>query len=396
MALRPSVVNIVFLLVGLLLGDVLRKNGLLAAVSSVGSVPACNCPELRTGAAKDSENVLSDEGRGQPDPPQQATRLRPLRNSHPNSEDADGPRGSDPSPDAAVAVAAVVAPSAPGAAAALQQKKVCRPSFPFLRSRTSFPVVATQLRDYILKNEKASQQGTSQEASPPAAAEKPVFRWVEIGVRECFNMEQFFNMLTALLPGVTLESYGVDSWGYRGPEPGAQDHNNDEGGKYGQMQCERAMKHRPGVRLIKNLSAAAASAFPDDYFDLVYIDALHTYEGCLSDMHSWFSKAKPGALFAGDDFGDMYLPSDASVHHKSDVARHFHWGVVRAVTDFAINKSVDYHVTSFETHYDARYSPRQGPEIAVPNWYIIKEHPLWEREGGCFHVRWPGDTPLRP
>ena len=260
----------------------------------------------------------------------------------------------------------------------------CRPRFPYVRSRTAFPEIAVQLKVQL-------QQHIATSGAQVAAPK--VFRWVEIGSRRCLNTEQMLNMLRARMPtGWSIETYAVDSWGYRGPEAVA-DNNDDKEGQAHMAECRSAIGHLPGVHLVKNLSVSAASLFDDGFFDFVYIDALHTYEYCAADMAAWYPKTKPGGLFSGDDFGDVMLASDANLFVTAHVGRSFRWGVIRAVTEFAIQHSIDYHVTAYETHYDAHYSKRARPEQSPPNWYLVKPHPMWAT---CDHVRWPGDVLLGP
>jgi len=50
-------------------------------------------------------------------------------------------------------------------------------------------------------------------------------------------------------------------------------------------------------RHFNELSIEASSLFPDDYFDWIYIDALHTYEGVRDDIQYCWPRLKPGGLF---------------------------------------------------------------------------------------------------
>jgi predicted O-methyltransferase YrrM len=53
---------------------------------------------------------------------------------------------------------------------------------------------------------------------------------------------------------------------------------------------------------IRKTSDEAADEFPDNAFDLVFIDGLHTYEQLTLDCANYYSKVKPGGIFAGHDF----------------------------------------------------------------------------------------------
>jgi len=84
------------------------------------------------------------------------------------------------------------------------------------------------------------------------------------------------------------------------------------------------MKTRPSVQLCKQWSHEAVVNFPDEYFDLIYIDADHTYEGCKQDLEDWWPKVKSGMFFTGDDY------SRYRAKHTGVV-----FGVVEAVNEFA-------------------------------------------------------------
>ena len=74
--------------------------------------------------------------------------------------------------------------------------------------------------------------------------------------------------------------------------------------------------------VIRDTSLATAQMLPDGIFDLVFIDAMHTYNDVCADLLAWFPKVKPGGWFSGHD----YKPPDAKVQVKPAVdefaARH--------------------------------------------------------------------------
>jgi len=57
------------------------------------------------------------------------------------------------------------------------------------------------------------------------------------------------------------------------------------------------------VVMHRSLSADAALEFEDDYFDWIYIDGDHSYEGVLADLRAFTPKVKRGGLVTGDDYG---------------------------------------------------------------------------------------------
>lgn len=56
------------------------------------------------------------------------------------------------------------------------------------------------------------------------------------------------------------------------------------------------------VRVFRLLSVEAATLFPNEYFDMVYIDALHTYEAVTQDIKAWLPKVKMGGILGGHDY----------------------------------------------------------------------------------------------
>jgi len=54
------------------------------------------------------------------------------------------------------------------------------------------------------------------------------------------------------------------------------------------------------VRVVRKWSVDAAAEFPDGEFDMVFIDAHHTYESCAADIRAWRLKAR--RLLCGHDY----------------------------------------------------------------------------------------------
>lgn len=53
---------------------------------------------------------------------------------------------------------------------------------------------------------------------------------------------------------------------------------------------------------VRKTSDEAAKDFQDEVFDVVFIDGLHTYDQLSKDCENYYSKVKPGGIFAGHDF----------------------------------------------------------------------------------------------
>ena len=68
------------------------------------------------------------------------------------------------------------------------------------------------------------------------------------------------------------------------------------------MNFVARMADKPFVKIYREFSSDAVKHFPDEYFDLVYVDGDHTYEGSLNDIENWFPKVKKGKFLIGDDY----------------------------------------------------------------------------------------------
>jgi hypothetical protein len=69
--------------------------------------------------------------------------------------------------------------------------------------------------------------------------------------------------------------------------------------------------------------------FKDNIFDLIYVDADHSYEGCLRDIEDWYPKVKKGKFLIGDD----YMPYEG--RHKD-----IKFGVIEAVNEFVTKNNL--------------------------------------------------------
>lgn len=177
--------------------------------------------------------------------------------------------------------------------------------------------------------------------------------------------------------------YAVDAWAWRPGDPGDKNYQEDAANDANMNATRTAVAFAGSrVKMIQSLSVAAAASFPDEYFDWVYVDALHTPQAMHEDLNAWWPKVRKGGLITGDDYGDAnpngteymsahrYQSGLSQLRPSKDVATgsvpYFpenNWGVISATKELAHNKSAPLHVTWLLDCYD------------FPAWYIVR--PPW-------------------
>jgi len=150
----------------------------------------------------------------------------------------------------------------------------------------------------------------------------------EVGVRNGTNFEKMIEHGPAL-------AVAVDSWIDDGNVG-----NNDRGYEQDELDKQyetfkEKMKDKPNVEIIREYSHKASRGFTNNFFDLVYIDANHTFEGCYQDLVDWYPKVKKGGIISGHD----YEPREA----KTRKGR-IRFGVVEAVDKFAKENNLEVHI----------------------------------------------------
>lgn len=107
------------------------------------------------------------------------------------------------------------------------------------------------------------------------------------------------------------------------------------------------------VAVHRAYSHEAAHEFADGELDWVYIDALHSYDGVLSDLRAYKDKVKPDGLILGHDYANHWR------------AQQMGFGVVEAVNDFVAESGFRFIALTHELF--PTYVLARNPEARAVN-----------------------------
>jgi hypothetical protein len=99
--------------------------------------------------------------------------------------------------------------------------------------------------------------------------------------------------------------------------------------RYDGAELERTARqrmHGVGCARIVKADSNVLRTFPKNYFDAVYIDADHSYEGVMRDLQSAFGVVKDGGWIMGHDYD----------HNPAKSQTRWQFGVRRAVDVFCL------------------------------------------------------------
>ena len=145
----------------------------------------------------------------------------------------------------------------------------------------------------------------------------------------------------------------IDPWLHQDRDDYRSDPNNvaqSEADKRHQDVCKRFESHIEAdlVEVHRAYSSHIVGNFDDEYFDWVYIDALHTYEGCLEDLRQYDRKVRQDGFICGHDYANHGL------------AKHMNFGVVEAVNEFVSETGYELAFLTYEPFPTYIISKRPG------------------------------------
>lgn len=89
----------------------------------------------------------------------------------------------------------------------------------------------------------------------------------------------------------------------------------------------RPMHHK--VCIVRYPSEFVSTFFPSRFFDYVYIDGLHTYEGVKVDCEKWYPLVREGGVLAGHDYGTPHIGVKKAVDEFTNCANFSSFKVFR-------------------------------------------------------------------
>ena len=63
--------------------------------------------------------------------------------------------------------------------------------------------------------------------------------------------------------------------------------------------------HKEKIIFYEMDSNEASKKFDDNYLDFIFLDTYMSYNQCKTDIETWYSKIKPGGIFAGHDWNSV-------------------------------------------------------------------------------------------
>ena len=88
-------------------------------------------------------------------------------------------------------------------------------------------------------------------------------------------------------------------------------------------------KNNNFVKIIRSNTHEFLSNMHDEYFDVIYVDASHSYRDVLIDMELSYQKIKNGGIISGHD----YIPNYDVTHAVNDFCKKYNQEVIGITSD---------------------------------------------------------------
>lgn len=118
----------------------------------------------------------------------------------------------------------------------------------------------------------------------------------ELGASYGFNLVYFLDNLPNLKKVYAIDPYLSYDDGPSGIVP------QEVMDKVRELFLTNIEPYKGTVEFLHMTSEQAFSQIPDESLDYIFIDGDHSYEAVRNDLKNYFSKVKPGGIFAGHDY----------------------------------------------------------------------------------------------
>jgi len=122
-------------------------------------------------------------------------------------------------------------------------------------------------------------------------------RMAEIGLGK---IGVFPEILTSI-PELVSDYWGIDPFSPSFATPNEEKRYKDKGDFFYLKACKSMLQY-PQLHIVRAASPEVATIFPDEFFDLVFIDAGHSYDAVMADIIAWLPLVKPHGFLTGHDY----------------------------------------------------------------------------------------------
>lgn len=119
----------------------------------------------------------------------------------------------------------------------------------------------------------------------------------EVGVWDSKNAKYILKNCNDFI----IQYWGIDVWCYSN-HPAYKNITPEKWDVLYFRAC-KLMRYFLQTHILRMDSIEAAKIFPEQYFDLVFIDADHKHNAVMEDISNWFPLIKNGGLLTGHDYG---------------------------------------------------------------------------------------------
>ena len=130
----------------------------------------------------------------------------------------------------------------------------------------------------------------------PLMLNMPNPKVLEVGVEFGGYTDKYYDWITKMGGRIWL----LDLWQTEGND----DYFSKREGQVekGYKQIKKKYANKENVTLVKGNAFKKHEDFEDDFFDWIYIDCDHTYEGISKNIEIWLPKLRGGGMFSGHDY----------------------------------------------------------------------------------------------